>query len=251
MKKIIVANWKMNPSSPHEAKKLFGAIKKKAALARGSVETVVAPPFVYLPLLSPTAKVKLGAQDVFFKDEGAFTGEVSPAMLAHLGVSYVIVGHSERREYVGESDEVIHKKILAAVSRHLRAIVCVGEKERHGEGFPPRVKEEILAALKGIPRALASRVLIAYEPLWAISTNKGAHEDSPESVFEMSIFIRRTVMDIWGKKAALSIPILYGGSVNAKNAKGFLEVKGISGLLVGGASLKAEEFGAILSAASE
>mgnify|MGYP001607264177 CR=1 FL=1 len=250
MKKIIVANWKMNPASPKEAKKLFGAIKKKAAFTKGSVETVVAPPFVYLPLLSPTAKVKLGAQDVFFEDEGAFTGEISPAMLRHLGVSYVIVGHSERREHVGESDEVIHKKILAAALRHLRAIVCVGEKERHREGFPPRVKEEILGALKGVPRALASRILIAYEPLWAISANKGAHEDSPENVFEISIFIRRTVMDIWGKKAALSIPILYGGSVNAKNARGFLEVKGISGLLVGGASLKAEEFGAILRAAS-
>ena len=250
MKKIIVANWKMNPSTAREAKKLFSAVKGKAASLGGNVEVVVAPPFVYLPILGKSTKIKLAAQDVFFKEEGPFTGEISPAMLSHLGVSYAIIGHSERREHVGESDEIIHKKILAAASRRIRAILCVGENERHREGFPPRVREELFSALKGVPRPLASRVLIAYEPLWAISTNKGAHEDSPESVFEMAIFIRRTIMDIWGKKEAFTVPILYGGSINPKNAQGFLGVKGISGLLVGGASLRAGEFGDILSVAA-
>ncbi len=249
MKKIIVANWKMNPSTATEARRLFETVKKKARNLK-KAEVVIAPPFVYLPFFTSSSTLKLGAQDVFFKDSlaggGAYTGEVSPSMLKDLGVSYVLVGHSERRENLGETDELIHKKLQAAVARGLKAILCVGEKERTKDAFPPVVRDELKKALKGIPRRLYARTIIAYEPIWAISTHSGGRSDTPQDFFEMSIFIRRTILDIWGKSAALRIPILYGGSVNSRNARSFLEVKGIGGLLVGRASLKPEEFLKIL-----
>lgn len=253
MKKIIVANWKMNPSTPQEAKRLFNSARKSARNLRGA-EAVIAPPFVYLPLFTPSAALKLGAQDVFFKNStagGAYTGEISVSMLKAQGVSYVLVGHSERREFLGETDELISRKLDAAVAGGLKAILCVGEKEKTKEAFPEIVKTELKAALSGLPRRYVVRTLVVYEPIWAISTAKGARADTPENFFEMSIFIRRAVLDIWGKAAALKIPILYGGSVNSKNAGGFLGIKGAGGLLVGGASLQAEEFSKILDAAKK
>ena len=240
----------MNPSSAKEARELFGAIKRKASRLK-KAEVVIAPPFPYLPFFRPSASVKLGAQDVFFKDGGAYTGEISPRILKEFGVSYVVVGHSERREHLGETDELINKKLKGALARGLKAVLCVGEKERAENSFPSVIKEELKGALKGIPRKYASRVFITYEPVWAISTTRGAKADSPKNFFEMSIFTRRTVFDIWGKSAALRIPILYGGSVTSKNAAGFLEVKGMRGLLVGGASLNAREFNKILDEAEK
>ncbi len=211
-------------------------------------EVVIAPPFLYLPLLK-SGQVKLAAQDVFWGNPpaggGAFTGEISARMLKNLGVSCVIIGHSERRE-LGESEELINKKLKAAVSSGLKAVLCVGEKERGSENFQELVKAELKSGLKGIPRRLASRILIAYEPVWAISTNKRAKPDSPYNFFEMSIFIRRVILDIWGSRTALRVPVIYGGSVSSKNALGFLEVKGSAGLLVGGASLNPTEFNKIL-----
>ena len=248
MKKIIVANWKMNPTSAREARQLFWQIKNKARKLKG-VETVIAPPFVYLPLFRPTSYFKLGAQDVSFADEGAWTGEISTQMLRDLKVSYVLVGHSERRE-LGETNDAVHQKLAAALSRGLRAVLCVGEKERSRDAFPALVREEIKSALKGVPRRFAARTLIAYEPVWAISSRSGGRADTPQNFFEMSIFIRRLVLDLWGKSAALKLPILYGGSVNSKNAAGFLGVKSSGGLLVGQASLNPGEFIRILEAAS-
>lgn len=244
MKKIIIANWKMNPSTSHEARQLFNAVRKSARKLRGA-EVVIMPPFVYLPLFKPSAKIKLGAQDVFFKDGGAFTGEVSSRMLKNLGVSYVLIGHSERRE-LGETDELISQKLKAAALGGLNAVLCVGERERTKDSFPTLVRDELKKDLKGILRKFASKILIVYEPIWAISTTKGARADTPQNFFEMSIFIRRVILDILGKRAALKIPILYGGSVTAKNAAGFLKVKGAAGLLVGKAGLNAREFSKIL-----
>lgn len=244
MKKIIIANWKMNPASVRAARRLFGAIKKKRGL-----ETVVAPPLIYLPFFKPSSSLKLGAQDASFKEGGgAFTGEVSPKMLKNLGVSYVLVGHSERREHLGETAELIHQKLNTVLARGLKAVLCVGERERKHDSFPPLVREELQGALKGLPRRFASRVIIAYEPLGAIGSGK---PDTPLNIFQMAIFIRRTILDIWGRKAALRIPILYGGSVNSQNAALFLRVKGVSGLLVGGLSLNPREFNKILDAAKK
>ncbi|MDP3784828.1 MAG: triose-phosphate isomerase [bacterium] len=249
MRKIIIANWKMNPASPQEARRLFNSVQKITRKLRGA-EVVIMPPFVYLPLFNPSRAIKLGAQDVSFKSfpagAGAYTGEISARMLKMLGVSYVLMGHSERREYFGETDKIIGEKLNAAVSQGLKAVLCVGEKEKVKEAFPQIVKSELKAALTNLPRRYAARIIIAYEPVWAISTTKGAKPDTPGNFFEMSIFIRRVILDIWGKAAALKIPILYGGSVTSKNAKGFLEVNGTQGLLVGGASLRAEEFSKIL-----
>jgi len=256
MKKIIIANWKMNPASPKEAQRLFESAKSSARNLK-KAEVVIAPPFLYLPLLKaglPRGKagqVKLAAQDVFWENPpaggGAFTGEISARMLKNLGVSYVIVGHSERRE-LGETDELISQKLKAAASGGLRAVLCVGERERVKDSFPTLVRDELKKALKGISRRFASKIIIAYEPVWAVSTGKNARPDTPQDFFEMSIFIRRVILDIWGKSAAFKIPILYGGSVSSKNAAGFLKVKGAAGLLVGKASLNAREFSKILEA---
>ncbi len=248
MKKIIIANWKMNPSSVKEAQAIFAKVKNKVA-GLGGVEAVIAPPFVYLPLLKSGGRVKLGAQDVAKDDGGPWTGEISARMLKKIGAIYAIIGHSERRE-LGEGDEVVHEKLYQSLSRGMRSVLCVGEKEKSQEAFPHIVREQIKEALKGIPRYFASKTIIAYEPVWAISSHSKGKADTPQNFFEMLIFIRRTVLDVWGKSAALRLPIIYGGSVNSKNARGFLEVKGGSGVLVGKASLDAKEFNKILEIAN-
>ena len=239
----------MNPASPQEAKKIFDRIKGSSRRFSG-IETVVAPPFPFIPLLRASGNLKLGAQDVAVEESGSWTGEVSAKMLRASGVSHALIGHSERRA-LGESEEAIREKMYQALSHGLRAILCVGEKEKSHEAFPTIVREEIKSALKKIPRQMASRAIIAYEPVWAISTNSGGKADTPQNFFEMLIYIRRTVLDIWGKQLAMRIPIIYGGSVNSKNAQGFLEVDGGSGLLVGKSSLNPEEFRKILEAANK
>ena len=248
MKRIIIANWKMNPQSAKEARRLFEKIKTRARSMKRT-EAVVAPPCIFLPVLRGAGSLKLGAQDISSKEMGAFTGEVSARMVKNSGASYVIVGHSERRE-LGEENDIVREKIYQALSHGMRAVLCVGEKERNREAFPHIVKEEIKSALKGVPRRFAGRTIIAYEPVWAISTHSGGKSDTPQNFFEMSIYIRRTILDVWGKSAALKIPIIYGGSVNAKNAKGFLNIKSCAGLLVGRASLDPKEFKKILEIAS-
>ena len=247
MKKLVIANWKMAPQTVKEAQAIFAKIKSRAARLRG-VETVIAPPFIYLPLLKSAGKIKLAAQDVAKDDGGPWTGEISARMLKGVGVSYAIIGHSERRE-IGEGDDVIREKLYQSLFRGLKSVLCVGEKEKSQEAFPHIVREQIKKALRGIPRYFASKTIIAYEPVWAISSHSKGKADTPQNFFGMSIFIRRTVLDVWGKSAALRLPIIYGGSVNAKNAKGFLEVKGGSGVLVGKASLDAREFNKILEIA--
>lgn len=251
MKKIIVANLKMNPQSAKETGALFSEIKKTASKLRG-VDTVFCPPFVYLSQLGrETSKlpqnVKIGAQDVFWKDNGAYTGEISPTQLKKLGVKYVIIGHSERREHLQETDELINKKIRSALKAGLKVILCVGEKEREEDSLPVIIKEELNAGLSGVPKKFSKNIIIAYEPIWAIGSGRA---DKPENLTSTIIYIRRIILGIFGKKVAHEIAILYGGSVNEKNAKSFLEIDGISGLLVGGASLDARKFGAILKEAS-
>ncbi len=252
MKKIIIANWKMNPASTFEAEKLFSVVKKYAAGRK--FDLIIAPSFVHLGVLARRhGPIKLAAQDIFYGASsgavGAYTGEVSGQMLKNCGASHVIVGHSERRINFGESEEIIHKKLMASFFSSLKPILCVGERERSPGGFSEIIREEISSALRGIPKRFASRLLLAYEPIWAISTTKGAKADTPQNVFETTIFIRRIVLDIWGKFAALKVPVLYGGSVNSKNVAQFLSVKGINGLLVGGASLDIKEFSKILNEA--
>lgn len=246
MKKIIIGNWKMNPTSLSQVVKLAREIDKNIPTKR-KLELVIAPPFPFLiPVREVLTKSKLGAQNSFWKEKGAYTGEVSPAMLKSVGVKYVILGHSERREHLYESDEIINKKIKTVLASGLKAIFCVGERDRAKEDFQLFVKNELSSGLKNIPVKFFRRIIIAYEPIWSIGTGKTV---GPQDLYEMSIYIRRVLLDIFGKEAAHSIPVLYGGSVDSRNSRSFLEVDGINGLLVGGASTNAQEFIKIIKSA--
>jgi len=202
MKPLIVANWKCNPGTLGEAQRLFDSIKSVQ-----KAEVVICPPFVYLSALKAT-----GSQDVFWEDGGAYTGEISPSMLKNMGVRYVIVGHSERRKYLKETNEMIDRKTKAAVVQGLRPILCIDK-------------------ISQIPGDLSNEAIIAYEPLFAIGTGKACSLDRAR---KMRLAIERSTS---GKN-----PILYGGSVNAQNAREYVSEAGFQGLLVGGASLRPGEF---------
>ena len=248
MKKLIIANWKMNPNSLNEAKRIFNKIKIAAGKLK-KVETVICPPFVYLSAFPRGVLGKLskdspwiGAQDVFCEERGAYTGEISVSMLKDAGVKYVIVGHSERRE-MGETDEIINKKIKTALKAGLKVVFCVGEKKRDGEEkYLNFTREQINKGLKSVPQKFFKNLIIAYEPVWAISSQKRARADNPESALKMAVFIKRTLLQ--------KIPVLYGGSVSPENAAGFLFKAGMNGLLVGGQSLIPENFIKILKIAN-
>lgn len=246
MTKIVIANWKMNPASAPAAKTLFNSVLK-AARKSGPVKIVIAPPFVFFPFFKKNKNLALAGQDVFWANSGAYTGEISAAMFKSLGVGYAIVGHSERRKHLGETDELINKKIKAALAAGLKTVLCVGESERVGENFHNFVREELKKDLKGVSLRAARNLIIAYEPIWAISGDNG-RVIKPGDLFEMITYIRRTLMDILGKPAAYRTPILYGGSVQAENVAEFLEIDGLDGFLVGHASLSAKEFIGIVKA---
>jgi len=244
-KKIIVANWKMNPSSLSKAKEIFGGVQKFNK--KNSLTVVICPPFPFLGVLSAKNNIAIGAQNIFGEYEGAFTGEVSAPMLVSLKVSYVILGHSERRK-LGETNESVSKKVAVSLKAGLRPIVCIGEKERDVEGhFFNTIKTEILDTLSLVSKKQISKLVLAYEPVWAISTEgKGAM--APADIHETVIFIKKVLTDKYGKEAK-NVKILYGGSIDQNNTKGVLEEGGSDGLLVGKASLKPEIFGKILAAA--
>ncbi len=240
----------MYPGSVKDAKAKFTAIKKIAGKLT-NVQTVICPPLVYVSELKKLVsghRVVVGAQNAWFETEGAFTGEVSITMLASVGAEYVIVGHSERRA-MGESDELINKKVLAGVKEGLTIVLCVGERERDADGLYLRfITEQIKEALHGVQKKELKKIVIAYEPIWAIGKN-AIHPASPDDALEVSILIKRTLADLYGKDAS-GIPILYGGSVDSKNAWEFLLKSQVNGLLVGRASLDPKIFGEILKSAN-
>lgn len=248
MKKLIVANWKMNPKTPKEAVALFDGTV--AAVEGADAEIVICPPFQYLGLLAEKDRgnVKLGAQDVFWEPEtGAFTGEVSPAMLTDEHVQYVIIGHSERRTILGETDEVIQKKVQAALAEGLTVILCVGEPHEIRELGIHIAEEFVLSQvqkdLEGIRIREEASLVIAYEPIWAIGSGKAA---TAEDSALMSRKIKEYIREQWN----YSVRVLYGGSVKAGNAGELLNQTDIDGALVGGASLVADEFAGIAKSAS-
>lgn len=230
----------MNPNSLKEAKRIMREIKTGA---------IICPPFVFLAELSARfKKMSFGVQDLFWEEKGAYTGEISAAMAKNIGAKYAIIGHSERRE-IGETDEMINKKIKNVLKNNLKAIFCVGEKERDFEGnYLYFVKNEIEEGLKGVSKKLLKNLIVAYEPIWAIG-KKGKDADSPENVFQMSIYIRRVLLGIAGKKLSRNIPILYGGSAEPGNAEKILKEGGVQGFLVGHASLTPKDFNKILEIA--
>ena len=250
-KKLIIGNWKMNPKTAALAKANFAAIKK-GAQAFKNVDAAIAAPFVYLPELGKLsgASLVLGAQNASAEKDGPFTGEVSVDMLAPLKVKYVLVGHSERRA-MGETNAAINKKIKLALKAKLVPVLCVGEAERDaGMWYLGAVKTQIEECLAGIPKASMKSIVIAYEPIWAISSTANHRDAQPSDFEEMRIYIRKTLHDMFGTGAD-ETAILYGGSVDEKNAAGFLIAGGADGLLPGRASLKPVTFIKILKIAND
>lgn len=248
-KAVIAGNWKMN-KTPSEAAELIKALLP--AVKDIDCEVVICPPFVDLPLAldkTEDTHIKVGAQNVHYKKDGAYTGEISADMLAELGVKCAIVGHSERRQYFGETDKTVGKRATAAIAAGLTAIICVGESEEQREqGVTYElVRMQTKIALKNISADDMSKVIIAYEPVWAIGTGKTATAEEAEDVCKT---IRDLLTELYGESVAEATTIQYGGSMNAKNAAELLAMPNIDGGLIGGASLKPDKFAAIVKAAS-
>ncbi len=245
-KPIIAGNWKMN-KTPAEAKALVTELKPLVKDAAATV--VVCVPAIDIPAVKEAIKgsgIRLGAQNVHFKESGAFTGELSAAMLKEAGVEYVIIGHSERRQYFGETDATVNLRTLAAVKAGLTPIICVGErKEEREAGYTNALVEyQTLIALNGLTDKEVAKVVIAYEPVWAIGTGLTA---SDEQANETIGVIRAAVARKYGKRAANALRIQYGGSMNPKNVKGLMAQPEIDGGLIGGASLKAPDFAQVVN----
>jgi triosephosphate isomerase len=246
-KPIIAGNWKMN-KTPEEAVALIKALIPLVA-NNDSVDIVVCPPFVDLMAAKEAlsgSNIALGAQNMHFEESGAYTGEVSPGMLSALGVEYVILGHSERRQYFGETDEGVNKKVKAALKAGIKPIVCVGEtlEEREGGITAEVVCRQTKLALLGLSAVEAAGIVIAYEPIWAIGTGKTATaEDANETIRA----IRGAVREVYGDQTADAIRIQYGGSMKPSNALDLMKMPEIDGGLIGGAALKAEDFAGIVN----
>lgn len=248
-KKIVAGNWKMNKTVA-EGKQLVSELQQGLSLGTGDVHVIIAAPFLHLPTLIEQSKenntLRFGAQNCHQEVSGAFTGEISAAMLADAGVQYVILGHSERRQYFNEDEALLSKKIDTALAQGLKVIYCVGEslEVRELNGQNELVKSQLTALDHLSPEAMAE-VVLAYEPVWAIGTGKTA---TSEQAQEMHRFIRNTISEQFGKETADNTSILYGGSCNAQNAAELFAQPDIDGGLIGGASLKAPDFIAIIEA---
>ena len=247
-KTIIAGNWKMNKTSK-ETREMLAKLKELTMDVQG-VEMVIGAPFTALEAAVETVKgsrIEIAAQNMYPKDNGAYTGEVSPVMLKELGVKYVILGHSERREYFHESNEFINSKVKAALAHDLIPILCIGEKlEDREAGRTAEVNEKQLReGLAGLTAEEAMKTVVAYEPVWAIGTGKTATPEMAEATHEE---IRQVLADMFGSVVAEEMTIQYGGSMNAKNAKELLAQRNIDGGLVGGASLDAETFAQVIKA---
>ncbi|MGD2095441.1 MAG: triose-phosphate isomerase [Phycisphaerales bacterium] len=249
-KPFVAGNWKMNTDS-HTSVELAERIASESMDVSGKVTLAVCPPFVYLHAVAKalsSSGVSVGAQDVYFEPKGAFTGEISTSMLKDIGCAYCLCGHSERRHVICETDELINKKTIAAIGGGLLPILCVGEllEERKASRTEEIVTRQLEKGLAGLSAEKISAVTIAYEPVWAIGTGLTATTQQAQEVHD---FIRNLLGKMYDKKIAEEIRILYGGSVKPGNAKELMEGPDIDGLLVGGASLKADDFLAIIRAA--
>ena len=243
MKSLIVANWKCNPSTLDEAKQIFNPVRRSIKNLR-KVEVVICPPYTYLSSFRfQASSFKLGAQNCFYENKGAFTGEISPLMLKDIGCQYVIVGHSERRRYFQETDEIVNKKIKAVIQAQMTPILCIGETEKEREGGQAQavLGKQIELALKKISsrKLRVSGLSIAYEPIWAIGTGEPCGIDTAQT---MKLLIRKILSRFYSQRIVQGIRVLYGGSVNSKNAWNFIAEAQMDGLLIGGASLKPQEF---------
>ena len=249
-KPVIAANWKMNKTHLEGMHYIEDLRNRLDDRDYRNVDVVVCPPFTALRTVQTTIDgadipVALGAQDVHWLDSGAYTGEVSGPMLVKLTVRYVIIGHSERREYFGETDDIVNRKVKAVIAHGLTPIMCVGETldEREAGNTEKKAEGQVRAGLAGVDKAAVGRMVIAYEPIWAIGTGRNA---TPEDAEAVCALIRATVADVAGPEAGEGIRIQYGGSVKAGNARSIMEQPNVDGALVGGASLDPEEFSMIV-----
>lgn len=238
-KKIVAGNWKMN-KTPKEAVDLVNELKDKVNTP--DVDVVFCVPFIDLIPVVDALKgtdIAVGAQNMYYEESGAYTGEISPSMLTEIGVKYVIIGHSERRAYFAETDETVNKKVLKAIEHNLVPIICVGETlEQREQGITiDLVRLQTKIALKDVPSDKAKDIVIAYEPIWAIGTGKTATSEQAQEVCKA---IRQVVSEIYDNSVSESLRVQYGGSVNGSNAKELFNMGDIDGGLVGGASLKAD-----------
>lgn len=269
-RKIIAANWKENPKTAAAAMRLFEASMRAAAdvykIGKGKVVTVICPPPLFLEDISRAfvalkkkrpAGFALGAQDVFWEERGAFTGGTGPKMLRSLGVHYVIVGHSERRKWFNETDAMVNKKVLQVTKDGLHAILCVGEplsvREKGIAAAKRYLKSQLAYDLKKVFDGDVKGIIIAYEPIWAIGSG---HNDNPDDAATIAAFIKATVRSIAAKTvrkgkvvAEIKVRVLYGGSVNSRNVADYVQLKDVDGALVGGASLRADEFEKLMRSA--
>jgi len=244
---IIAGNWKMNKTST-EARDLASKLIPLVSGVKDR-DIVLAPPFTSIPAVAETIKgtnMALSAQDLFWEEKGAFTGEISAEMLLDLGCKYVIIGHSERRQFFGETDETVNKKVRQALNKGLLPIVCVGEllSEREAGKANEVIERQVVGALKGVAAAEMRKIVIAYEPVWAIGTGKTA---TPDQANEIHAFIRQKIKSMYNGDVADSLRIQYGGSVTPENVSTLMAKPDIDGALVGGASLKPESFAALVN----
>lgn len=241
-KPIIAGNWKMYKTIPEGRSLVQGVIEKLAGYTE--VEVVFCPPFTALSAIKELVRgtsFGLGAQDLYWKEQGAFTGEISPLMLKDIGCDYVIIGHSERREHFGETDQTVNQKVKAALAAGIKPIICVGETlaQREAGETESLIKRQTEGALQGVEAGAIPQIVIAYEPIWAIGTGKSSSGADANQVIGL---IRKTVAGLFGDEPAQQMRVQYGGSVKPENIKEFMDQPEIDGALVGGASLEIESF---------
>ena len=244
-RKIIAGNWKMN-MLPNEAMSFITELEPHVKNVK--CEIILCVPFIdlfYSLLTAQNTNIKIGAQNMHWEEAGAYTGEIAPNMLKCINVEYVIIGHSERRQYFAETDETVNKKIKAALKHELKPILCVGETLKQRElGLEEEIiKQQIIGALEGITKEQIEKIVVAYEPIWAIGTGKVATKNDANNMIKL---IRKEIESLYNKETANNVSILYGGSVNKNNSKELFETSDIDGALVGGASLKVSEFNEII-----
>lgn len=253
MRRLLIAgNWKMN-CGPYDAAELLEGLKEKKSEINENVDVLVCPPFVSIGMAVKylyDTDIQVGAQNLHFEENGAYTGEISGSMLAESGCNYVIIGHSERRQYFGETDATVNKRVHKAIEHKLAPIVCVGESldQRKSDEHFGLVKNQVVAALHDVSEKDVLDVVIAYEPIWAIGTGETA---TPEQAQEMHQHIRSVLTDLYEKDTAEQINILYGGSMKPGNANELLSLQDVDGGLIGGASLDADSFSEIITIAEE
>lgn len=245
--KFIVANWKMHPLTFRKARHLIQGVKKNAYRTK-KVKIIICPPFVYLSFvkqLVAKTEINLGAQDLFWEKQGAFTGAISGAMLKDVGCNYVIVGHSERRIIFGDTNKIVNNKIKSALQYNLIPIVCVGENKaerKSGRTFSV-LKKELEEGLKGISEKDIKKIFIAYEPIWAVGAKKPCDSND---ILKVVSFIKKIIAYLYNEQISQKIKILYGGSVNSRNAESIISKTQVNGLLIGRSSLSLNQFNSLI-----